>query len=149
MSQHKAYLTWGRNGNDFGYKNYSRNHTWDFGHDSTITASAAEQYLGDPSKVDPEQAFVASLASCHMLTFLAIASMRKLVVESYTDEAIGFLEKNESGKMAIARIELHPTIKFSDDKTPTREELEKLHELSHKECFLANSVNFEITTIID
>lgn len=149
MSQHKAFLTWGRDGNDFGYKNYSRNHTWDFGSENTVTASAAEQYLGDASKVDPEQAFVASLASCHMLTFLAIASMRKLVVEKYTDEAIGFLEKNEAGKMAIARIQLHPKIEFSEGASPNKETLEKLHELAHRECFLANSVNFEITTIID
>lgn len=149
MSQHKATLTWKRGEDDFGYKNYSRNHDWSFGPESSIVASAAAQYLGDDTKVDPEQAFVASLASCHMLTFLAIASMKKIGIESYTDEAIGHLEKNAAGNMAITRVELRPEIEFSEGSQPDRETLEKLHKLAHQQCFLANSVNCEIVTLLD
>ncbi|MCH6255500.1 OsmC family protein [Puniceicoccaceae bacterium K14] len=144
MSQHKATLTWKRGDADFSYKTYSRNHQWDFGPESSITASAAAQYLGDETKVDPEQAFVASLSSCHMLTFLAIASMKKIVVESYEDQAIGHLEKNEDGVMAITRVDLYPKIEFAGGQEPDKATQEKFHELAHKQCFLANSVKCPI-----
>ena len=149
MSEHKANLVWNRNEVDFGYKNYSRNHTWTFENGAKLEVSAATQFLGDPGCVDPEQAFVASLSSCHLLTFLALASFQKLTVEKYEDNAIGHLCKNAEGKMAISRVDLYPEIHFAEGINPTREQLEKLHQKAHEECFLANSVKCEIVTHLD
>lgn len=146
MSEHIATLTWNRGDAAFDYKSYSRNHSWDFGNGTLITASAASDFLGDPDKVDPEQAFVASLSSCHMLTFLAIAAMSKITVESYTDRAVGHLEKNESGKPVITRVDLYPKIEFAEGSAPSDKMLERLHHKAHQECFLANSVTCEIVT---
>ncbi|WP_026607845.1 OsmC family protein [Methylocapsa acidiphila] len=144
MSEHKATILWARDGADFGYKTYSRNHIWRFENGVETPASAAPAYLGDPSRVDPESAFAAALASCHMLTFLALAANRGFVVESYEDAATGFLEKNAAGKLAVTRIELRPKIVFSGDKRPTQDDLDRLHEKAHRECFIANSVTAEV-----
>lgn len=149
MSEHKAKLKWTRNDSDFGYKNYSRNHTWIFENGAKLEASAATEYLGDPNCVDPEQAFVASLSSCHLLTFLALASFQKLTVESYEDNAVGHLNKNADGKTVVSRVDLYPEIRFADGINPTRNQLEALHHKAHEECFLANSVKCEIVTHID
>ncbi|MGK0240075.1 MAG: organic hydroperoxide reductase OsmC/OhrA [Candidatus Pelagisphaera sp.] len=149
MSEHTAILSWDRAGLDFGYKTYSRNHTWTFENGKTLQASAATAYLGDANCVDPEQAFVASLSSCHMLTFLALASFQKLIVENYDDTAVGHMAKNDAGKMVISRVDLNPKIVFADGIKPSREQLEKLHHKAHEECFLANSVTCEIVTRID
>ncbi|MBC2605760.1 OsmC family protein [Pelagicoccus albus] len=146
MSEHIATLNWQRGDAAFDYKSYSRNHSWDFGHGLLVEASAATDYLGEEDKVDPEQAFVASLASCHMLTFLAIAAMSKITVESYRDRAIGHLAKNEAGKMAITRVDLYPEIVFAEGSEPSEKMLQRLHHKAHEECFLANSVNCEIVT---
>jgi len=110
-----------------------------------MQASAAPAYLGNPKNVNPEEAFVASLSSCHMLTFLAIACKQKFVLDEYTDEAIGHMEKNAEGKLAITRVTLQPKIKFSGDKQPSAEELDKMHHAAHEDCFIANSVKTEIT----
>lgn len=148
MSAHTINLTWNRDGKGFGYKEYSRDHDLDFGHGVTWRASAAAEYLGTPEIPDPEQAFVASLSSCHMLTFLAMASLQKLTLESYTDEAVGHLEKGENGKPVLSRIELHPKTVWAEGVTVSPEVLEELHHKAHQECFLANSVKTEITTIL-
>ena len=110
-----------------------------------MQASAAPAYLGNPKLVDPEEAFVASLSSCHMLTFLAIACKQKFVLEEYTDDAVGHMEKNAEGRLAITKVELHPKLKFSGDKKPTAEELDKMHHAAHDQCFIANSVKTEVT----
>src|SRR5205823_7504971 len=109
-----------------------------------LTASAAPAYLGDPKQVDPEEAFVASLSSCHMLTFLAIACKKKFVLDEYLDEAIGHMEKNAEGKLAITRVVLRQRLKFSGDKQPTASEIEEINHAAHDQCFIANSVNTEI-----
>ena len=93
MSEHKATIKWARNGADFGYKTYPRDHVWRFDNGVEVPASAAPAYLGNPQRVDPEAAFVAALSSCHMLTFLALASNKGFVVDSYEDAAVGHLEK--------------------------------------------------------
>src|SRR5690606_15600435 len=98
-------IAWERAGAPFDYKSYSREHRWDFGHGKVVPASSAPAYRGDETLVDPEQAFVASLSSCHMLTFLAVASMRNLTVERYDDRAVGHLAKNAAGKLAIVRVD--------------------------------------------
>src|ERR1700724_3601480 len=107
MSEHKVMLTWNRGDKPFEYQKYSRDHTWKFDGGHEMQASAAPGYLGNPANVDPEEAFVASLSSCHMLTFLAIACKQKFVLDSYEDEAIGYMEKNTEGRIAITRVELH------------------------------------------
>ena len=112
-----------------------------------MTATAAPAYLGNPKNVDPEEAFVASLSSCHMLTFLAIACKQKFVLDSYEDEAVGHMEKNAEGKLAVTKVELHPKIKWSGEKEPTAEELDKMHHLAHEQCFIASSVKTEVTVV--
>lgn len=144
MSEHKATIKWARNDVDFGYKNYSRDHIWRFENGVETLASAAPAYLGNPQRVDPESAFVAALSSCHMLTFLALASNNGFVVDSYEDKAIGRLEKNASGKLAVTRVELNPRIVYGGDKRPTQADIEWLHDKAHRECFIANSVTTEV-----
>lgn len=148
MSDHRVTLNWNRNGHTFGYKEYSRDHALDFGHGVAIQASAAAEYLGTAELPDPEQAYVGSLSSCHMLTFLAFCSLQKLPLESYTDEALGFLEKGENGKPVLARVELHPKTTFAEGIEVSPEKLAELHHQAHQECFLANSVKTEISTIL-
>ena len=110
-----------------------------------MTATASPAYLGNPAHVDPEEAFVASVSSCHMLTFLALALKQKFVIDSYVDEAVGHLDKNADGKLAITRVELHPRIEWSGDRKPSVEEVDKLHHLAHENCFIASSVKTEVT----
>ena len=145
MSEHRVTLTWNRGGRDFTYQSYSRDHTWTFEGGVRIDASAAPAYLGNANLVDPEEAFVASLSSCHMLTFLALAAKRRFVVESYTDSAGGFLEKNSEGNLALTRVVLRPEIVFGAGERPSPEELGELHDLAHHACFLANSVTTSIS----
>ena len=147
MSEHKATIQWGRNGTDFGYKSYSRDHVWRFDNGIEVPGSAAPAYLGNPQRIDPETAFVAALSSCHMLTFLALASNKGFVVDSYEDGAVGHLEKNAAGKLAVTRVELHPKIIYSGAKLPTSADLEWLHDKAHRECFIANSVTTDIHVI--
>ncbi len=145
MSEHKITLTWKRGDLPFDYQKYSRDHTWKFDGGHEMQASAAPAYLGNPKYVDPEEAYVASLSSCHMLTFLAIACKQKFVLDEYVDEAVGHMEKNAEGKLAITRVVLRQKTKFSGDKQPTREELDKINHTAHEQCFIASSVKTQIT----
>jgi len=147
MSEHKAKIVWARNGADFGYKTYPRDHVWRFDNGVEIAGSAAAAYLGNPQRIDPESAFMAALSSCHMLTFLALASNKGFIVDSYEDAAVGHLEKNASGKLAVTRVELHPKIVYSGAKQPNDSDLEWLHDKAHRECFIANSVTTEVKVI--
>ncbi|MGD9543887.1 MAG: OsmC family protein [Methylocystis sp.] len=144
MSEHRATIRWSRNDADFSYKNYSRDHVWLFDNGFEVPSSAAPAYLGNPERVDPESAFVAALSSCHMLTFLALASYKGFVVDRYEDEAVGFLEKNANGKLAVVRVDLHPSIFFGGNAQPTQAELDWLHDKAHRECFIANSVTTQV-----
>ncbi len=149
MSQHQIQLFWQRNTSDFEYKTYTRNHTWKFKNGVTIQASAAPGFRGDANAIDPEEAYVASLSSCHMLTFLAICAKEKIIVNSYEDEAVGYLERNESKKYVITKVILKPKVIFDEGMNVSQEKLEELHHISHQECFIANSVKTKIETIID
>jgi organic hydroperoxide reductase OsmC/OhrA len=144
MSEHEVAITWKRETPDFAYENYNRDHDWTFDAGVTVRASAAPAYLGSESCVDPEEAFVASLSSCHMLTFLAIAAKKRLVVDGYQDHAVGVLAKDASGRLAVVRVTLHPEVTFGGEKTPTSDELRHLHEQAHHGCFIANSVKTEV-----
>lgn len=147
MSEHKARISWQRGEREFTYDAYSRDHTWHFDGGVVVAGSAAPDYLGNPKHVDPEEAFVAAVASCHMLTFLAIAARKRLVVVSYEDDAIGHLEKNADGKLAITRVELRPAIRFGGAKAPASNEVEQLHRQAHENCFVASSVRTEIEVV--
>ena len=143
MSQHTASINWQAESEDPSYDVYTRNHTWSFDNGSSVNASATPEYKGDPANIDPEEAFVASIASCHMLTFLAIASKKRLVVRAYSDNAVGHLEKTDTGKFAITRVQLQPKVKFAAD-TPSADTLTKMHHSAHEHCFIANSVNTKV-----
>jgi len=145
MSEHKITLTWRRGDTPFEYQKYSRDHIWKFDGGHEMQASAAPAYLGNAKLVNPEEAFVASLSSCHMLTFLAVACKKKFVLDEYVDEAVGFMEKNAEGRLAITRVTLRPRLKFSGDKQPTPDEIEEMNHMAHEQCFIANSVKTEIT----
>tara|TARA_R110000744_G_scaffold125723_3_gene231404 strand:- start:129 stop:638 length:510 start_codon:yes stop_codon:yes gene_type:complete len=144
MSEHIATIEWKRTSDDFAYATYNREHTWKFEGGESVRASAAPAYQGDPSCVDPEEAFVASLSSCHMLTFLALCTKEKLVVDSYIDEAIGYMTKSDDGRMSIAKVVLRPSITFGGDGAPAQQVLDDLHHEAHKLCFIANSVKTEV-----
>jgi organic hydroperoxide reductase OsmC/OhrA len=143
MSTYTATISWTRNGELFTDNRYSRRHEWRFDGGVTLAASSSPAVVpgfSDPSAVDPEEAFVASLSSCHMLTFLFLAATKKFTVDSYVDEALGTLAKNHHGKLAMTEVVLRPRVTFSGDHRPSEEVLKELHHRAHEECFIANSV---------
>ena len=144
MSLHHVGLKWARRTEDFVYETYSRDHTWTFDNGVVVEASAAPGFSGNEARIDPEESFVASLSSCHMLTFLAIAARKRWTVDRYEDDAVGVLEKNAEGRLAVTTVTLKPRIEFSGEKHPTPEEVATVHEKAHKACFVANSVKTEV-----
>jgi organic hydroperoxide reductase OsmC/OhrA len=146
--RYTAVISWERNNAPFTDNRYSRAHQWTFDGGIEIAASASPQAVPPPSSlaeaVDPEEAFVAALSSCHMLWFLSIAASRGFVVESYRDEAIGIMQKNAAGKLAITEVTLRPRIVFSPDKRPSPAQHESMHHEAHEECFIANSVRTDV-----
>jgi len=143
MSTHIATIEWSRETSDFAYETYNREHLWRFDGGTAIDATAAPQFRGREDRVDPEEALVAIISSCHMLTFLAIASRQGHIVDHYRDEAIGTMEKNERGKLAVTRVQLRPRIVFGGEP-PAAAVIEKLHRDAHEHCFIANSVRCAI-----
>ena len=144
MSEHKIIIRWKRELDDFSYSNYDRSHDWVFEGGTTIKASSAKEFLGKPELVNPEEAFAASLSSCHMLTFLAIASRKRFIVDSYEDNAVAILGKNSNGKLAVTKTYLRPKVSFSGDNIPDTAQILEMHHISHEECFIANSVLTEV-----
>jgi organic hydroperoxide reductase OsmC/OhrA len=141
MAEHRIRLTWTDGGKPFTYESYPREHEIVFkdGQDR-LTASASPAYKGDGKHGDPEDLLVAALSSCHMLSFLAICTKKKITVQSYEDDAVGFLE-NEGGNLWITKVILRPKIVSSADAAT----LEQIHHLAHKACFIANSVKTQVT----
>jgi len=148
MSQHVATIEWQRDAQDFLDQRYSRRHHWRFDGGADVAASASPQVvpvpLSDPAAVDPEEAFVASLSSCHMLWFLSIAAKRGYRVDRYLDRAEGLMGRNASGRRCITDVTLRPEVTWSGERIPAREVVEAMHEEAHAECFLANSVTTTI-----
>ena len=141
MSEHHIKLNWEKGEAPFTYETYTRNHTIAFKNgQEALTASASPTYKGDAGKADPEDMLVAALSSCHMLSFLAIAAKKKLTVNSYEDDAVGFLE-NDGGKLWITRVILRPRVEIDADP----ETLMQIHHMAHEACFIANSVKTEVT----
>jgi organic hydroperoxide reductase OsmC/OhrA len=140
MSEHKITLKWQRTTPDFQYKTYDRTHQIHFSGGDQLSVTAAPEYLGNPDIANPEELLVAALSSCHMLTFLAIAAMKGLTIDSYVDEAVGVLGKNATGKMAVTDVILRPKIAFSGTNQPDQATLDQMHHKAHENCFIANSV---------
>jgi organic hydroperoxide reductase OsmC/OhrA len=144
MSEHEARVAWQRGDVEYTPETYDRTHRWTFGGGVEVEASSAPEYRGRAELPNPEEALVAALSSCHMLTFLALAARRRLVVDSYHDEAVGHLEKNEQGRLAITRATLRPRVVFGGEKQPSADEIARLHHLAHEQCFIANSVTTDV-----
>jgi organic hydroperoxide reductase OsmC/OhrA len=141
MAEHHIKLNWEKGDAPFTYDAYTRNHAIAFKNgQETMIFSASPAYKGDASKADPEDLLVAALSSCHMLSFLAIASKKKLTVTSYEDDAVGFLE-NEAGKLWMTRVILRPKVAIDTDA----QTLAHIHHLAHEACFIANSVKTDIS----
>jgi len=143
MTEHHAHVIWKRTTHDFTPDTYSRDHEWEFPGGGSVAASAAPAFKGNPERVDPEEAFTAALSACHMLTFLALAAKRGLVIDAYEDEPTGVLDRNAEGRTAMTRVTLRPRITFSGMQ-PGAEQLDTLHAQAHKYCFIANSVTTEV-----
>lgn len=149
MSEHKATIRWKRTSPDFTKGKYSREHSWTFDGGLTIPASPSPSNVplpySNPAHVDPEEAYVASISSCHMLTFLYLASRQGFQVDSYVDEAVGMMTKNEKGVPWVSSVTLHPKISYSGEKLPMPADEEHLHHLAHEQCFIANSIKTVVT----
>jgi len=152
LSEYTSTVIWRRDGQIFTDNQYSRAHTWQFDGGLSVPASSSPYVVPIPysvaENIDPEEAFVASLSSCHMLFFLAIAAKRGFVVDEYHDEVVGVMGRNEEGNLAMTKVTLRPLVRFSGDRQPSREQLGRIHHLSHKQCFIANSVKSEVVTEI-
>lgn len=148
MGTHSAWIAWTRKSADFLQGKYSREHAWTFDGGLTIPASpdpaGVPSPYSNPANVDPEEAFVAAIASCHMLTFLFLASRQGYLVDSYEDHAVGQMTRNERGIPWVSLVTLNPQIVYSGDRQPTPEDEERLHHRAHEQCIIANSVRTEI-----
>jgi len=153
MSEYTATITWERSSdNKFIDGRYSRGHTWSFDCGISVPASSSPHVVPLPysieENVDPEEAFIAAISSCHMLTFLSIAAKKHFIVDRYVDEVSGVMERNAEGRCAITKVALRPDVKFSGEVLPTIGEIEEMHHEAHEECFIANSVKTQILTEI-
>lgn len=148
MAEYKATIHWQRTSPDFLKGRYSREHTWTFDGGVTVAASSSPHVVpppgSNPAAVDPEEAFVAALSSCHMLTFLYVAQKQGFLIESYEDAAVGTTTKNEKGIPWVSSVVLNPKIVYGGDKQPTPADAERLHHLAHDNCFIAQSVKTDV-----
>ena len=148
MADRSLSLEWSRTTPSFNYDSYSRNHIVRFGDGGAVCSSSAPEFHGDPRCLDPEQAFVMSLASCHLLTFLAIASKKGYTVDKYIDKSAAELGKNKQGKSAIVKVELRPAVTFSGEKIPSLEEFNALHDRAHRGCIVANTIDGNVAIAV-
>jgi organic hydroperoxide reductase OsmC/OhrA len=148
MPAYNVELQWDRNGANFIDQKYQRTHSWTFENGLILQAAASPHIVGaaftDSSVIDPEEAFTASVGSCHMLWFLSLAAGRGYVVNRYTDQTKGKLELNREGHMAMTKVILQPVVSFDPENAPGGKEFLKLHQQAHRKCFIANSVKSDI-----
>ena len=149
MAEHTATIAWTRGSDEnFLDKRYHRAHTWRFDGGATVAASSSPHVVplpySDAAAVDPEEAYVAALSSCHMLWFLDLASRARLRVNSYTDAAVGTMAKDEQGRLVVTQVQLRPVTRFDAAHAPSAEQLQDLHHRAHAACFLANSVKTRV-----
>ena len=147
--EYSATVVWRRrDGEKFIDNRYQRRHTWAFDGGAVVPGSSSPNVvplpLSDAAAVDPEEAFVASLSSCHMLFFLFHAAKKGFVVERYEDAAVGVMGKNAMGRMAMLKVHLRPAVTWGGERVPSAEELGAMHEQSHHDCYIANSVTAEV-----
>ncbi len=150
MSEHRAQIRWRHDGGSFTKRQYSRVHTWAFDGGVTVPAAAAPSNVPapftDPANVDPEEAFVAAISSCHMLVFLFLAAGAGFEVRSYEDAAVGWMTPNDRGVPWVSRVELRPQVEYVG-AAPTAQDEADLHHRAHDGCYIANSVRTEIVVI--
>ncbi len=148
MSSYTATIAWRRDGATFVDDRYSRAHTWKFDGGVEVPASSSPAVVplpwSKPDAVDPEEAFVASLSSCHMLWFLSIAARARFCVDSYVDDAVGVMARNADGKYAMTVVTLRPQVAFTGERLPSPGEIAAMHHKAHAECFIANSVKTDV-----
>ena len=151
MSEHKATIRWTHSRGEFLKGTYSREHTWTFDGGVVVPASPSPSAVPRPysneANVDPEEAFVASISSCHMLTYLYLASKQGIEVASYEDDAVGTMTKNDRGVPWVSSVVLTPRILYAGDRQPSHDEEDRLHHAAHEGCFIANSVKTAITVV--
>jgi organic hydroperoxide reductase OsmC/OhrA len=149
MSEHRAMVRWAFQGEDFKKGRYSREHSWEFDGGQKVLASSSPSVVplpfSNPAGVDPEEAFVASLSSCHLLTFLDLARRAGHVVTSYEDDAVGTIAKKADGVRWVDAVTLRPKIQYQEGTAPSPEAEEQLHHQAHHFCFIANSVKTEVS----
>ena len=148
MHEYTARIQWQREGAAFIDKRYSRRHEWHFDGGARVPGSSSPLSVktpySDPAAVDPEEAFVASLSSCHMLWFLDHAARAGWVVDAYVDDALGLMATDARGRVAMTRVTLRPQVRFVGDKQPDSAEHERLHHAAHDDCYIANSVRTDV-----
>jgi organic hydroperoxide reductase OsmC/OhrA len=148
MQEFVATIAWERGSDAFSDNRYSRAHEWRFDGGLTVPGSSSPLSvplpMSDAAAVDPEEALVAAVSSCHMLFFLSIAALRGFVVDSYVDDALGVMDRNADGKMAMTRITLAPAIRFGGARQPTAAERDAIHHSAHDKCYIANSIKADI-----
>jgi organic hydroperoxide reductase OsmC/OhrA len=148
VHEYQARIHWERGAAVFTDNRYSRGHSWYFDGGVVVPASSSPHTVRVPlsvaAAVDPEEALVAALASCHMLWFLSLAAASRWRIDDYNDEALGLMGRNAAGKTAMLSVTLRPHVRFSGEPLPSRAEIGRLHERAHEECFIANSV----TTVV-
>ena len=153
MSEYVATIRWQRGDQKFTDDRYSRAHQWEFDGGVTVPASASPSIVPLPmsvaENVDPEEAFVASLSSCHMLFFLSLVAKRGFIPDEYSDAAVGFLGKSDDEKLVMTRVILRPKTTWSGAEKPSRQQVEKMHHRAHELCFIANSVTSEVVIELD
>ena len=148
MDKFIVNVDWKRTTSDFSYDTFNRGHEISVSGNQTILNSAAPEYKGDKERTNPEELLAAALASCHMLTFLAVASKSGYIVDSYSCKSEALMGKNAEGKMCVTEINLHPVTFFSGEKNPTEEQLKSLHDKAHKNCFIAQSIHTKVNVLI-
>ena len=149
---HTARVIWQRGADErFTDNRYSRRHVVRFDGGVELAGSSSPSLVplpySDPAAVDPEEAFVAAVAACHMLWFLSLAAKAGHVVERYDDSAEGVMTNNDAGKLWISRVTLHPRVAFAEGHAPSRTQLDALHHRAHEECFIANSIRSEVVVV--
>jgi organic hydroperoxide reductase OsmC/OhrA len=148
MAEYLVTIHWERNEQLFTDNRYRRSHTWIFDGGVEVPASSSPHVVplpySDPTAIDPEEAFVASLSSCHMLWFLSIAAQRGFRVDRYADDAVGVMGKDQAGRLAMTRVTLRPRTVFSGTPLPTFAEIQAMHEQAHANCYIANSVKTDV-----
>lgn len=148
MQQFEAHVEWRRGEQVFADNRYSRAHRWQFDGGLTVPASSSPLSvpvpMSDAGAVDPEEALVAAVSSCHMLFFLSFAARRGFIVDSYSDKPVGTLDKNADGQMAMTLFTLRPAIVFSGERRPGGADVDALHHEAHAHCYVANSIKADV-----